>query len=299
VLAIGLALGSSLVYGVSDFLGGLKSKSLPLLWVLLISQGSALVLLALIVPLSAESPPSGEYLAFAVLAGVSEAVGVAALYRGLAVGVMSIVAPVAATAPVVPVIVAIFLGELPAPIQAVGIALTLAGIGIISWGTRPEEQPPVRCPPGEVPGATTDGFRVSPEVTTSILFGLLTALGFGGFLVGMDAASEGSVPWALLVARLTSVAAFTVAYLVTRPPLTVRRSEVPVLVLIGLLIIGADSLYAVASTEGLLSVVVVLSSLYPAVTIALARVYLNERLQRLQQVGVAAALGGAVAIAAG
>jgi drug/metabolite transporter (DMT)-like permease len=297
VLAIALALGSSLVYGVSDFLGGLKSKSLPLLWVLLISQGSALVLLALIVPAFAGGPPSSAYLAFAVLAGLSEAVGVAALYRGLAVGVMSIVAPVAATAPVVPVVVAIFLGELPAPIQGVGIVLALAGIAIISWGTRPDEQPPVRCPPGEVPG--TGRFRVSPEAATSILFGLLTALGFGGFLVGMDAASEGSVPWALLVARLTSVASFATAYLVKRPPRTVRRSELPVLALIGFLIIGADSLYAVASTEGLLSVVVVLSSLYPAVTIALARVYLNERLQRLQQVGVAAALGGAVGIAAG
>jgi drug/metabolite transporter (DMT)-like permease len=298
VLAIALALGSSLVYGVSDFLGGLKSKSLPLLWVLLISQGSALVLLALIVPTSGESPPSGEYLGYAALAGLSEAVGVAALYRGLAVGVMSIVAPVAATAPVVPVVVAIFLGELPAPIQGVGIVAALAGIAFISWGTRPDEQPPVRCPPGGVPGPSAGRFRVSPEVGTSILFGLLTALGFGGFLVGMDAASEGSVPWALLVARLASVTAFATAYLVTRPPLTVRRSELPVLALIGLLIIGADSLYAVASTEGLLSVVVVLSSLYPAVTIALARVYLNERLQRLQQVGVAAALCGAVAIAA-
>jgi drug/metabolite transporter (DMT)-like permease len=298
VLAIGLALGSSLVYGVSDFLGGLKSRTLPLLWVLLISQGCALVLLALIVGASAEDPPSSEYLAFAVLAGLSEAVGVAALYRGLAVGVMSIVAPVAATAPVVPVVVAIFLGEEPAPIQGAGILAALAGIAIIARGTRPDEQPPVRCPHGEVPGAGAGRFGVSPEVATSILFGLLTALGFGGFLVGMDAASEGSVTWALLVARLTSVAAFAVAYLVTRPPFTVRRSEVPVLALIGFLIIGADSLYAVATTEGLLSVVVVLSSLYPAVTIALARMYLNERLQRVQQVGVAAALGGAVAIAA-
>jgi uncharacterized membrane protein len=298
VLAIVLALGSSLVYGVSDFLGGLKSKSLPLLWVLLISQGSALVLLALIVPASGEGAPSGEYFAYAALAGVAEAVGVAALYRGLAVGVMSIVAPVAATAPVVPVVVALFLGEEPSPIQGLGIVAALAGIAIISWGTRPEEAPPVRCPPGEVPGAGAGRFGVSPEVGTSILFGLLTALGFGGFLVGMDGASEGSVPWALLVARLTSVIAFAAAYLVTRPRLTVSRSELPVLALIGFLIIGADSLYAVATTEGLLSVVVVLSSLYPAVTIALARLYLNERLQRLQQVGVAAALGGAVAIAA-
>ena len=299
MLAIVLALGSSLVYGVSDFLGGVKSRSLPLLWVLLISQGSALVVLPLIVLGSGEDPPAGSYLGYAVLAGLSEAVGVAALYRGLAVGTMSIVAPVAATAPVVPVVVAIFLGEPPAPIQGAGIVLALAGIAIISWGKRPEEQPPVRCPPGEVPGSRPGRLRVSPEVGASILFGLLTALGFGGFLIGMDAASEGSVPWALLVARVASVAAFTTAYLITRPPLAVRRAELPVLVLIGLLIIGADSLYAVATTEGLLSVVVVLSSLYPAVTIALARVYLNERLQRLQRVGVAAALGGAVAIAAG
>jgi drug/metabolite transporter (DMT)-like permease len=299
MVAIALALGSSLVYGMSDFLGGLKSRSLPLLWVLLISQGSALVVLALIVLGSGEGPPSGAYVGYAVLAGLSEAVGVAALYRGLAVGVMSIVAPVAATAPVVPVVVTIFLGELPAPIQGGGIVLALAGIAVISWGTHPEEQPPVRCPPGEIPAPHRAGFRISPEVGTSILFGFLTALGFGGFLVGMDAASEGSVPWALLVARLASVGAFINAYLVTRPPLAVGRDELPVLALIGLLIIGADSLYAVASTEGLLSVVVVLSSLYPAVTIALARVFLHERLQRLQQVGVAAALCGAVAIAAG
>jgi drug/metabolite transporter (DMT)-like permease len=298
LLAIALALGSSLLYGVSDFLGGLKSRSLPLLWVLLISEVSALVVLTLVVLGSGEGPPSGSYLGYAVLAGFAEAVGVAALYRGFAVGVMSIVAPVAAIAPVVPVVVAIFLGEEPVPIQGAGIVAALAGIAVISWGTRPEEAPPVRCPPGEVPPSRAHGPRVSPEVGTSILFGLLTALGFGGFLVGMDAASEGSVPWALFVARLTSVAAFAAAYLATRPPLAVGRAELPVLVLIGLLIIAADSLYAVATTEGLLSVVVVLSSLYPAVTIALARVYLNERLQRLQQVGVAAALAGALAIAA-
>jgi drug/metabolite transporter (DMT)-like permease len=297
MLAIALALGSSLVYGLSDFLGGLKSRSLPLLWVLLISQGSALVALTAVVLGSLEGPPAGSYVAYAVLAGIAEAVGVAALYRGLAVGVMSIVAPVAAIAPVVPVVVALFLGEAPAPIQAGGIVATLAGIAIISWGGDPQERPPVRCPPADVSGTADRRFGVSTEVGASVLFGLLTALGFGGFLVGMDAASEDGVVWALFVARLTSVAAFGAVYLVTRPPLAVRRSELPVLVLIGLLVIGADALYAVATTEGLLSVVVVLSSLYPAVTIALARVYLNERLRRRQQVGVAAALAGAVAIA--
>ena len=277
MLAIGLALASSLVYGVSDFLGGSKSRSMPLLTVLLVSQGSALVVLAAIVIGRAEGPPGGTFLVFALIAGVGEAIGVAALYRGLAVGVMSIVAPVAATAPVVPVVAAAALGELPGPIQGAGIALGVAGIAIISFD-----------PSGERSG----------DVRRSLAFGLLTALGFGSFLVALDGASEGSVPWALLVARLTTVALFAAVFVVRRPRVAVRRSDLPVLALIGLLVVGADSMYAVASTKGLLSVVAVLSSLYPVVTIGLARCYLRERLRPHQQVGVAAALGGAIAISA-
>jgi drug/metabolite transporter (DMT)-like permease len=279
VLAIGLALGSSLVYGVSDFLGGLKSRSLPLLSVLLVSQGAALALLAGNVVVRGEGPPGGELLLYGMIAGLCEAVGVAAFYRGLAVGVMSIVSPIAATAPVVPVVAAIILGELPAPLQWVGIALALAGIAIISLE----------------PGSR----QRSRELGPSILFGLLTALGFGGFLVAMDAASEGSVAWALLMARLAAVTAFVTVFLATRARLDVPRTEVPVLILIGILIIAADSMYAIASTEGLLSVVAVLSSLYPVVTILLARYYLQERLQRHQQLGAAASLSGAVVISAG
>jgi drug/metabolite transporter (DMT)-like permease len=256
----------------------LKSRSLPLLSVLLVSQGSALVLLGANVIIRGDGPPDGTFLLYGAIAGLSEAVGVAAFYRGLAVGVMSIVSPIAATAPVVPVLAAIALGELPEPIQGVGIALALAGIAIISLEPR--------------------GRRGSRQVAPSILFGLLTAVGFGGFLVAMDAASEGGVSWALLMARLTAVTAFTAVFLATRAKLGVRPAEVPVLVMIGVLIIGADSMYAVASTEGLLSVVAVLSSLYPVVTILLARFYLHERLQRHQQVGAAASLCGAVAISA-
>jgi drug/metabolite transporter (DMT)-like permease len=278
VTAIALALGSSLVYGVSDFLGGLKSRSLPLLSVLLVSQGSALVVLATIVVAAGEAPPSGSFLLYAAIAGLAEAVGIAAFYRGLAVGVMSIVSPIAATAPVVPVVAAIALGEAPGPVQGAGIVLALAGIAIISYDPR--------------------GRGASRDLAPSIMFGLLTALGFGGFLVAMDAASEGGVLWALVTARLSAVAAFIAVFLARRPPLGVRAAEVPVLVLIGVLIIGADFMYATATTEGLLSVVAVLSSLYPVVTICLARFYLQERLQRFQQLGAAASVSGAVLISA-
>jgi drug/metabolite transporter (DMT)-like permease len=278
MIAIPLAIGSSLVYGLSDFLGGLKSRSLPVLSVLLVSQGSALAVLAAVVIATGESPPGGEFLLYGAIAGLAEAVGVAAFYRGLAVGVMSIVSPIAATAPVVPVVAAIVLGEVPSTIQAAGISIAVLGIAVISFDPQ--------------------GSKSSDDVGPSVLFGLLTALGFGSFLVAMDAASEGGVVWALFMARLTAVTIFTCVHLVRQAPLEVRRAELPVLVLIGMLIIAADSMYGVASTEGLLSVVAVLSSLYPVVTIGLARFYLHERLRKLQQAGAAAALCGAVAISA-
>ena len=277
MLAVALALASSLAYGVSDFLGGLTSRSLALLPVLLVSQGTALVLLFIIVISRGEGPPGGSFLLYAAVAGLSEAVGVAALYRGLAVGAMGIVAPVGATAPVVPVVVGIVLGESPTPIEGAGIVLAVTGIAIISWGR----------PSGDV---------AAGGLASSVLFGLLSALGFGGFFAAMDAASEGDIPWALLVARLTAVTVFVASMLLRRAPLAVRGAALPMLALIGVLIVGADSKYAVASTRGLLGVVAVLSSLYPVVTIGLARVYLRERIERLQQIGIAMCLGGVVAI---
>lgn len=278
--AVALALGSSLVYGLSDFLGGLKSRSTPLLTVLLVSQGSALVLLLAFALARGEGMPAVEFVAYAALAGVAEAIGVAALYRGLAVGVMSVVAPVASTAPVVPLAAGIALGELPAAVQWGGIALAVIGIVVASC-----------APPGE--GSTPAAIRAG------LIFGLLSALGFGAFYVALDAASEGDIPWALVVARLTAVALFVAAFAASRARSGVRTADLPVLVLIGALIIGADSLYASASTDGVLGVVAVLSTLYPVVTIALARFFLGERLDRLQQVGIAAVICGVVAISLG
>ena len=277
--AIVLALGSALFYGLSDFLGGVKSRSIPLLTVLLVSQASALLALSAYVAVRGSGPPDGEFLLYAGIAGVGEAIGVAALYRGLAVGVMSLVAPTASTAPVVPIVAGIALGELPGAVQWAGIAMAVTGIVVAS-----------RAP-------SQDGTSTS-AVRRSLGLGLLSALGFGAFYVALDAASEGSIPWALVTAKVTAVALFAAFALAARG-VSLRPSEFPVLALTGLLIVAADSMYAGASTEGLLSVVAVLSSLYPVVTIALARVVLGERLSGPQQVGVAAVLSGVVAISAG
>lgn len=278
MLATVLALASSLTYGISDFLGGLMSRSVGLLTVLLVSQSCALVLLAAIALTTGGQPPGGSFMLLAALAGISETVGVAALYRGFAAGVMSIIAPVAATAPVVPAVAGLLLGELPTPIQGVGAVLAITGIVLTSRAhTAPSP---------------------SDRTAVSIAFGSLAALGFGSFYVAMDAASETNVTWALLGARLIAVAIIATAALITRPRPTARAADLPMLALIGGLIVGADAAYTVASTQGLLVVVAVLSSLHPLVTIGLARHYLHERLQPPQQVGVVLCLAGIIALSA-
>lgn len=272
-----LALCSSLLYGLSDFLGGIKSRALPLLVVLVISQSAGLALLAIAVAALGFGPPGGDYAVYGLAAGVCEAVAIASFYRGLAVGKMGIVTPVASTAPVIAVAVGIAIGEYPEALQWLGIGLAAAGVTAISLGG----------------GSGGKGGSAGP----SVVLGVLAALGFGGFLVTIDAASEGGVAWALVTARVTSVTVFAIAFALTRPSTAaVRRSDLPVLALVGVLIVGADAMFALATTRGVLGVVAVLGSLYPVVTIALAHRFLGERLDRRQALGVATCLAGVVAI---
>lgn len=276
-----LALVSSVAYGISDFLGGRVSRSVSLLSVLMVSQGAALTLLTVLVSVRGDSLPEGRFLVYAALAGVSEAVAVAALYRGFAVGVISLVAPVAATAPLIPVLIGLVLGEVPTPLQAVGIGLAVLGVVCVS-----------RERPAETGSAKNKTAR-------SILFGLLAAFGFGCFYVAMDGASVESVPWALFMARSTSLSLFAAAALIGRARVAVPRGLFVTVVAIGLLIVAADTMYAVASTSGLLGVVAVLSSLHSLVTILLARIFLQERLSKSQGLGVLLCLGGVMTIAMG
>lgn len=279
MLPVALALTSSLMYGVSDFVGGLKTRSVALPLVLLVSQATGLVLVGIATLAFADGSPELEHLAFGALAGVCEIVGLSALYRGLADGTMSIVAAVGATAPAVAVVVSVIGGESPTALQWTGMAVAVASIAVISAG-----QPPA--------GAVRLG------VTASVGFGLLAAAGLGGFQVSIDAASEGGVLWGLLATRVVAVALAGTILLIARPPIAEARPELAAVAGIGVLVFVSDTAFAVATTEGLLSVVAVLGSLYPVVTILLARIYLGERLRRFQQVAIVACLAGVVAIAA-
>jgi drug/metabolite transporter (DMT)-like permease len=279
LLSIVLALGSALCWGVSDYLGGLKSKSLALVSVLLVSQVTGVLVLGMIVIVAGEPAPDSDRLAFAAGAGLAEIVGMAALFRGLAVGSMSIVAPVASIAPIVPLAIGFALGEVPAPVQIAGLVLIMAGLVLTSQKPRTD--------------AAGRG-----KLVPSILFGALSALGFGIFFVLMNAASEGNVPWALFVARVTAVAALAIVVIVTRSRILPRSADLPVTSLIGILILSADFMYATATTIGLLGVVAVLGALHTVVTIFLARVFLKERVGRVQRVGIVTCLVGVLAVTA-
>lgn len=276
-----LALASGVGYGVSDFLGGLLSRRLNTVTVLLVSQATALVLLAGMVLVLGTPLPSGDVVPLAAVAGVSEVVGIAALYQGLSVGSMSIVAPVAATAPLVPLVVGLVLGEIPTYLQSGGAALALVGICLASLTPKAE------------------GAKTGSRPVVSIALGVAAAGGFGGFYVAIDAASESSVPWTLLISRMTAVVVVVAVAAYLRPALSLHRRGLPVLVAIGALIVAADALYALASTLAVVGVVAVLSSLHPLVTMALARRFLKERLAPAQQVGVALCVVGAAAISIG
>lgn len=275
--AIALALGASLAWGLGDFLGGIKSRVLPVLTVLAISQLAGFAGVLVWLSVAGEGFPGWRSLAWAAAAGAGGCVGLASLYRGLAIGAMGIVAPVSAVSAAIPFVVGVASGERPSALQLVGILVALAGVALAS-----------REP-------TAEGGRRA----VGIGLALLAALGFGLFFVFLDRAAEDSVPWAVTTARgVSSVIALAVA-IAAGASLRPGAAHVPALLAVGACDVAANVLFGLASTRGFLSVVSVLAALYPVVTVALAAIVLHERIAPSQRIGVAGALGGAAMITAG
>lgn len=279
MVSVALGLAASVSWGLADFIGGAKSRTLDVLAVLAVSQAVALAVLAVVAVVRAEGPPGAEPLLYAAGAGAAGVAGLAALYRGLAVGAMAVVAPIAALGAGIPVVVGVLTGDRLAVVQVAGILLALAGVALAAREEAPEK--------GGVRLAVGAGLAGA------------AALGIGVFLVGMDAAAESDVLWALLVARLTSVVLLGIAVLATRPDLAGTRPHLGAVAAIGLLDLGANALFTLAATEGLVSVASVCSSLYPVVTIVLAASVLGERVRLAQSAGIALVMLGVVGMAAG
>jgi drug/metabolite transporter (DMT)-like permease len=272
--SIALALGASLTWGFADFFGPLKGRTLGALRVLVYVQLGGLVVIALIVAIRGKGPADLAAL-FAIPAAISGTLGLYAYYRGMAVGAMSIVAPIAGISAAVPVIFGIATGDRPSLWQWLGIAGALGGVFLASREPGP-------------------GSRVAAGVGLA----LLAAIGFGGYFPPMHEAGHADFWWASLFFRMTSASVILAAVAIRRPSLTVQPIQVPVLALIGIGDMLGNLLFAAASTSGLVSITSVLASLYPIVTVVLARLVLKERVARSQEAGIALTLAGVALISA-
>ena len=277
MLAIALALGASLSWGLGDFLGGLTSRRMHVLTVLAVSQVFGLAAALVWVAASGDGFPGWPATALAAAAGASGCLGIATLYRGMAVGAMGIVAPVSAVSAVIPFGFGIASGERPSALQIAGILLALVGVAVAS--REPREQG----------GGRAAGFGLA----------LTAALGFGLYFVFADRAADESVPYAVATARGVSLLLALAAALIVSASLRPGRASLPVLAVVGFCDVGANMLFSLATTRGYLSIVSVLAALYPVVTVALAAVVLHERVARTQRFGVVGALAGAAMITAG
>jgi drug/metabolite transporter (DMT)-like permease len=260
---------------VSDFLGGLNSRYLAVAAVMLVSQTVGVALLLPLVILHGWPAVDGPSYGLAMAGSAAGLAGIAAMYRGMAIGSISIVAPISAMGAVVPVLYGLLRGEHATTFQTFGMGLALVGVVLASRAAG---------------GAHADGG--SSRVARGVGYAAVAALGFGGFFVLIHEASTHDVLWAGSIQRLTGVCIMLLVVLAQRPSLAIGWARLPGLVVIGVLDTGANVLYAFASTSGLVSLAAVLASLFPVVTVILARIVLRERLSLSQGTGVVLALVG-------
>jgi drug/metabolite transporter (DMT)-like permease len=278
VLGIVLALASSVAWGTSDFLGGLRTRRMSALTVLLVSQPVGLAL-ALGVALAVGGDAlSARDAAIAAGAGATVVMALGAFYHAMALGSVTVVATIGALGVLVPVGAGLVQGDRPSALQAVGAIAAIAGVALV-----------VREPDPE--------WRAASRVAIGLA--ALAALGFGTFLLGLDVSSGPRPAWTIVAARIGSVATLLAVAAFARPSMRFDRSLLPSLFVIGFFDVLANSLFAVATNHGLLALVAVGGSLYSAVTVLLARFVLGERLAVPQRGGLVVALAGVALIAAG
>ena len=247
MLGFAISLASSFSWGVADFLGGQQTRRLPVLGVLAVSQPAGLILIAVLMPLIGADPISADKLAIAFVAGAASLGGLGAFYAAMAMGTVSVVAPIAALGVMVPVVVGLAEGEAPAAVQLAGLVPAIAGVVILSYEEDPDHAGVAR---------------------RSIILAIVAGLSFGVFFTGIDAAAADQPGWAILASRIGGVATVAAALLVTRPRLGGVSAAVPVLLVIGVFDASASAL-----RRGLHKGVCRWSpsvARYPAVTVALA-----------------------------
>jgi drug/metabolite transporter (DMT)-like permease len=279
-----LALGSAVLYGSADFFGGLTARRANTIATVFLSQFAGLVLLLLVLPFLPTTVVSYRDWIWGFVAGFSGGIGVALLYRALALGAMAVVAPTTAViAAIIPVLFAFVVGERLRPLTLVGIALAFVAIVLVSRPQRSADSP------------LQSGFRSLPP---GVFLAVLAGVAVGLFFLSLARTTMAAGMWPLIAARIASIVLFGLIALVSGRTLRMSASATTTAVTGGTLDMLANALYMIAARIGPLSIVVTLASLYPASTVILARLVLGERISLMQGFGLGCALA-AVAIIVG
>ena len=309
--AVLLALASAVGYGGSDYCAGLAARRTSVIRVTILAEATALVLLALVLPWDGSHRPSLAALAWGAGGGIGGACGALALYLGFRHAAFSVAAPVSAVgAAGFSVLAGLALGERPGGLALTGIALALPAIVGVSASQPAAQAAPDPGDPGRAgaeqaaagqpavgQGSAGEGPAAAGAHARGVLWGLLAGAGFGALFIGLNRAGSGGGLWPVAAAQVAALAAVTVIGAVTGhlhlPAPGARRLAAATGVAGG----SGTILYFLATQDGLLAVTAVLTSLYPAVTIVAARLFLGERLTvlRLAGLGLAAASVGLIA----
>jgi len=271
--ASGLSLVSAASWGGGDFAGGVAAKQASVFRVVAVAHACGLAAMLALAVLTGEAIPPHADLWWGTVAGITGAFGIAALYKALAIGRMGVVAPVAAVITgVLPVLVGMRTEGLPDRIQLFGFALALVSVWLVA---RPSE--------------TIDTHRgLGLAVLAGVMFGL--------FLVAGKQAGHHGVFWPMVAARVASTTLMCVIVSLSPPDPRPLRNVLWAMVLSGLLDSAGNALFIAATRYGRLDVTAVLSSLYPASTVILARVLLKERISKSQGAGIVGALASVALI---
>lgn len=286
--AVALGLAAALAYGTGDFLAGLLSRRISFVVVAVV--GNAVAWLVMMVALAAtwDGAPTATAGVWGAASGIGSALGTLVLYRGLGRGPMGVVAPLSAlSAAAVPVLAGLLIGDRPSPGAWLGVALALPAIWLVSTqdtaGAQPVDSPPQR--------------------NAGISDGLVAGMGFALLFIALDRAGSGSGLWPVVVGQATAtvlLAGFASRRLLRAVDRQgIPRGAIATAAGVGVLGAAATTLYFLSTHAGMLAIVAVVTSLYPAITVLLAAVLLHERVRRLQGAGLALALAAVTLIVMG
>jgi drug/metabolite transporter (DMT)-like permease len=312
LVAIVLALASAITYGGSDFAAGLASRSADVIRVTLIASTAGLAVVLVALPLAAPRPPGTAALAWGAVAGLSGTVGALALYLGFRHAAFSVAGPLSAVgAAGFSVLAGLLLGERPTALALTGIVLALPAIVGVSASAASAASPGQASEPetstGQMPAAADPGvpIRPAPGVTAlgrpaaGVAAGLIAGAGFALLFIGLNRAGSGSGLWPVVVAQVAEQVVICGAAAVTGNFRLPGARSGWLAAITGVTGAVGTILYFFATHDGFLAVTAVLTSLYPAITIVLARSLLGERLTTLRLAGLALAAACVALIAIG